>query len=253
MNLKEQMNYFAGKTSREEYLKESENKKEQFEAFLKDDENKALLGRIAKVVASKFVSLKKERKEFTAGNLLLAVKNSYPALFDDDLSKHAIKSLVMMSIKKGAPVMGKLPNFESGVNTGDIGVGYYPSAKINEGYYEDREDTVSDLDKNSLSPADRLAKKKEREASKVKGALSAKTTEGIAKAIFSELKLDKFKDTSYKDLDKELRIKIGTLADEYEENSKKERDAAKGDKEKLKTAKVVLASELTAKIRGMLA
>lgn len=124
---------------------------------------------------------------------------------------------------------------------------------LKEGYYDDREDTVSDVDRNVLSPADRLAAKKEREASKLKGALSTKTTEGIAKSIFSELKLDRFKGTPYKDLDKELRIKIGNVADEYEENSKKERDAAKGDKEKLKTAKVVLASELTAKIREMLA
>lgn len=120
-------------------------------------------------------------------------------------------------------------------------------------YYDNREDSVSDVDRNALSPAERLAARKEREASKLKGATSTKTTEGIAKAIFAELKLDRFKGTPYKDLDKELRIKIGNIADEYEENSKSERDAAKGDKEKLKTAKVVLASELTAKIREMLA
>jgi len=217
MTLKEQMNYFSGKISREKYLKEVTIGQYGEKDWSDEGVKKGLYGRCPRC-------------------------NQISLLGPGDCVDPNCPS----NVNRKEKVIER--------NRKALAANTAKSKKLEESsYYDDRENTVSDVDRNILSPADRLAAKKEREASKLKGALSTKTTEGIAKAIFAELKLNQYKGTPYKDLDKDLRIKIGNIADEYEENSKSERDAAKGDKEKLKTAKVVLASELTAKIREMLA
>ena len=122
-------------------------------------------------------------------------------------------------------------------------------------YLDNKENDVSDegAQWSSLSPAEKLARKKEKEAQKLKGSVSHKTAATCAHAIISELKLAQFKGTPYPQIDKELRIKVGTLADEYEDKSKEEREKVKSDKEKYKNTKVVLATEITAKVREFLA